>query len=92
MNNLNISFALGFIIGSIFNLFVIWWFHNKIYLPQNHNISDKKLLKEIEEKLRQQKDEQLKDLSLTIKNLHINHQEKEKKNEEKNHFSLIHHD
>ncbi|AYJ01573.1 hypothetical protein CWO85_03285 [Candidatus Phytoplasma ziziphi] len=102
MNN----FALGFIIGSLFNLFVIW-FNNKIYQPKNHDTSKeksfKKLLKEVEEQLRQQKDQQLKDfskdLSLTIKNLHINPHKKENKNvvdpnqekEKKEHFSLIHH-
>jgi len=99
------NFALGFIVGSIFNLFVIWC-SNKIYLPKNNNnnTSNKKILKEIEEQLRQQKEQQLKefskDLSLTIKNLHIIPQAKEHKNvvnpnqekETNNHVSLMHHD
>ncbi|WP_341266689.1 hypothetical protein [Candidatus Phytoplasma fraxini] len=72
------AFAFGFIIGSVFNLFIIKWLDNKIYhRPQNKEINQKTLLKEVE-KMMNQKDKNLKDLSLTIKNLHINPQEKEK--------------
>jgi hypothetical protein len=98
------NFALGFIVGSIFNLFVIW-LSNKINnnnKNNNNDTSNKKILKEIEEQFSQQREQQLKefskDLSLTIKNLYINPQEKEHKNvvnqnkETNNHVSLIHHD
>jgi L-lactate permease len=97
------NFAFGFIVGSLFNLFVIWC-SNKFFLPKNNNndTSNKKILKEIEEQLHQQKEQTLKefskDLSLTIKNLYINPQEKEHKNvvnqnkETNNHVSLMHHD
>ncbi|WP_238055075.1 hypothetical protein [Candidatus Phytoplasma ziziphi] len=83
MNNwsfmIGLAFAFGFILGSVFNLFILKWLDNKIYRP-HPEIKNKNLLKDIE-KIINQKDKQLKDLSLTIKNLHINPHEKEKENE-----------